>query len=78
MRYIQEVSLSEQLTHGFAPGVSKEEAETQKIETKEALVLASVLDKWLIVGAIFTLAVLFLVQRLAVRRRDIKNKGRDL
>lgn len=78
VRYIQEVSLSEQLTHGFAPGVSKEEAETQKIETKEALVLASVLDKWLIVGAIFTLAVLFLVQRLAVRRRDIKNKGRDL
>jgi hypothetical protein len=36
------------------------------------------MDKWLIVGAIFTLAVLFLIQRLAVRRREIKNKGRDL
>lgn len=78
VRYIQEMSLSEQMTQGFAPGVSKEEVENQKIETSEALVLASIMDKWLIIGAIFTLALLFLVQRLAVRRRDRKNKGRDL
>ena len=78
VRYIQEMSLSEQMTQGFAPGVSKDEVENQKIETSEALVLASVMDKWLIMGAMFTLALLFLVQRLAVRRRDRKNKGRDL
>jgi hypothetical protein len=78
VRYIQEVSLSEQLARGFASGVTKEQAENEKIEKAEALTLASIMDKWLIVGAIFTLAVLFLIQRLAVRRREIKNKGRDL
>ena len=78
VRYIQEVSLSEQLARGFASGVTKEQAENEKIEKAEALTLASMMDKWLIVGAIFTLAVLFLIQRLAVRRREIKNKGRDL
>lgn len=55
VRYIQEVSLSEQLTRGFASGVTKEEAENEKIEKAEALTLASMMDKWLIVGAIFTL-----------------------
>ena len=78
VRYIQEVSLSEQLARGFASGVTKEQAENDKIETAEALTLASMMDKWLIVGAIFSLSVLFLIQRLAVRRREIKNKGRDL
>ena len=78
VRFIQEVSLSEQLTQGFAPGVSKEDSENQKTETTEALILASVMNKWLIGVAFLALAILFLVQRLAVRRRDMKNKGRDL
>ncbi len=78
VRFIQEVSLSEQLTQGFAPGVSKEDSENQKTETTEALILASVMNKWLIGAALLALAILFLVQRLAVRRRDMKNKGRDL
>lgn len=43
------------MTRGFASGVTKEEAENEKIEKAEALTLASMMDKWLIVGAIFSL-----------------------
>ena len=41
VRYIQEVSLSEQLARGFASGVTKEQAENEKIEKAEALIKAS-------------------------------------
>ena len=78
IRFIQEVSLSQQLREGFAGGASRTELENKKQDKIEAGLFSQIVNKWIIGGAIAILAILFVMQRAAARRRKKEAEGREL
>ena len=78
VRFIQEVSLSQQLRQGFVAGASLADSENIKQEKVEAGIMTMNINNWIIVASIALLAVLFLIQRLAVHRRKKQSEGREL
>jgi hypothetical protein len=78
VRFIQEVSLSQQLHEGFAGGASRSELENKKQDKIEAGLFSHFINKWIIGGTLAILAILFLMQRHAARRRKKEADGREL
>ena len=70
VRSVQEVSLSEQMRLAFAPERHVQDLEGREIAKTEAGVVATVTNIGIAAGAVVCLAVMFVIQRLVVRRRQ--------
>ena len=78
VRFIQEVSLAQQLRGGFAVGASRSELENKKQDKIEAGLFSQIVNKWIIGGAMVILAIIFVMHRVAASRRKKEAEGREL
>ena len=78
VRYIQEVSLSEQFRIGFSRGTTRTDLEDRAMDQIEAGVFSSHVNAWIIGGALGALTLLFIVQKIIIRRRRNRPNGGDL
>jgi len=78
VRFMQEVSLAQQLRGGFAVGASRSELENKKQDKIEAGLFSQIVNKWIIGGAMVILAIIFVMHRVAASRRKKEAEGREL
>lgn len=81
VRSVQEVSLSEQMRLAFPPTRHVEDLEGQEIAKTEAGLVATVTNIGIAAGALAFLVVMFVIQRIVVRRRQkiqVSEEGDEL
>lgn len=78
VRFIQEVSLSEQIRVGFSSGTSPAEIEDRRMDKTEAGFLTQSVNYWIAGASFAVMAGLYALQRIMVRRRQNQKNGDEL
>ncbi|MEI8294284.1 MAG: cellulose biosynthesis cyclic di-GMP-binding regulatory protein BcsB [bacterium] len=78
VRFIQEVSLADQIRSGFASGTTPSDIDSRRMDQSEAGFLTQTVNYWIAGMAFATMAVLYAVQRIMVRRRQNPKRGEQL
>jgi hypothetical protein len=75
VRFIQEVSLSNQIRLGFASGTTPADLEKQRMDKTEAGFLTQSLNYWIAGASFAVMAGIYLIQRVLIRRRKNQANG---
>jgi hypothetical protein len=78
VRFIQEVSLSDQIKIGFSPGTSPADIDDRRMDKTEAGFLTRSVNYWIAGGSFAVMAGLYLLQRVMIRRRQKQKNGEEL
>jgi hypothetical protein len=78
VRFIQEVSLSEQIRVGFSSGTSPAEIDDRRMDKTEAGFLTQSVNYWIAGASFAVMAGLYALQRIMVRRRQNQKDGDEL
>jgi hypothetical protein len=78
VRFIQEVSLSEQIRVGFSSGTSPAEIEDRRMDKTEAGFLTQSVNYWIAGASFAVMAGLYALQRIMIRRRQNQKNGDEL
>jgi hypothetical protein len=78
VRFIQEVSLSEQIRFGFSSDTSPADIEDRRVDMTEAGFLTQSVNYWIAGASFVVMAGLYVLQRIMVRRRQNPKNGDEL
>jgi hypothetical protein len=78
VRFIQEVSLSEQIRFGFSSDTSPADIEDRRMDMTEAGFLTQSVNYWIAGASFVVMAGLYVLQRIMVRRRQNPKNGDEL
>jgi hypothetical protein len=78
VRFIQEVSLSDQIRIGFSPGTKSSDIEDRRMDKTEAGLFTQSVNYWIAGASFAVMAALYALQRFMVRRRMNQKNGEDL
>ena len=78
VRFMQEVSLSEQIRFGFSSDTSPADIEDQRMDMTEAGFLTQSVNYWIAGASFVVMAGLYVLQRIMVRRRQNPKNGDEL
>ena len=69
VRFIQEVSLSNQIRLGFSSGTTPADIEDRRMDKTEAGFMTQSVNYWIAGASFAVLAVIYIIQRILIRRR---------
>jgi hypothetical protein len=75
VRFIQEVSLADQIRSGFAPGTMASDIDRRRMDETEAGFVTKTVNYWIVGIAFAVMAILYALQRIMVRRRRNHKAG---
>lgn len=78
VRFIQEVSLSNQIRLGFTSGTTPADIEDQHMDKTEAGFLTQSINYWIAGASFAVMAGLYIIQRILIRRRKNQGNGDEL
>jgi hypothetical protein len=78
VRFIQEVSLSNQIRLGFTSGMTPADIEDQHMDKTEAGFLTQSINYWIAGASFAVMAGLYIIQRILIRRRKNQGNGDEL
>lgn len=78
VRFIQEVSLADQIRLGFSPGTSPADIEDRRMDKTEAGFLSRSVNYWIAGASFAVMGALYAFQRIVVRRRQKHKSGDEL
>ena len=75
VRFIQEVSLANQIRLGFTSGTTPADIEDQRMDKTEAGFLTQNVNYWIAGAAFSVMAGIYIIQRILIRRRKNQTNG---